>query len=235
MAHDKNTAIVLFNIPERDPWPSAGRKDWIEYRDQHLERLLTDAYVALPKSMDEKSAADVPGLEGARWRFFREGETYIGVAALTQSGMPAVDRYRVGIRARGRKNAERFQTGFVFHVGTKQEYGSLADFADRLRGNVVSVDWGTGTVPTPDVSYTHSGDRQLRIRYNNELTPGENGVVENLPEVWIDDVPLRYNTWPDMEGPGVLLRDAVLTIEHNGKATRIDWAGRLPMIRGDAP
>jgi hypothetical protein len=68
------------------------------------------------------------------------------------------------------------------------------------------------------------------MRYNPATAQNEKGVVENLPAVWINDERLDYAQWLDMQGPGVLLKDGILTLENENLRTRIDWSREVPVI-----
>jgi hypothetical protein len=229
-AHHENTAIALFHIPEVDPWPDAGRSDWIPYRNDHLKNLVKDAYVILPKSLDQRAAARGSGTEDGRWFFFREGNVYLGVYSLTRTGTPAVDRYRYSIKAQGVRHGDHWQTGFVFEVGTEFDDGTFVEFCEKLQDNPVTVTWGDAGHAAPELEYTDSQSDVLRLRYNPEMRQNEKGTIENQPAVWINGERLDYTRWPDMEGPGVLLKDGVLTVESEKQRTRIDWNGESPVI-----
>ena len=68
------------------------------------------------------------------------------------------------------------------------------------------------------------------MRYNPTLRKNEKGSIENLPAVWINGERLDYAQWPDMQGPGVLLENGILSVENEELRTRIDWNGEIPVI-----
>jgi hypothetical protein len=74
-AHHENTAIVLYNIPEKDPWPGAPSPSKWAWRDGHAEKLLARGQFRYPKSVDET-------VEKGGWIFLREGQVYIAAKPL---------------------------------------------------------------------------------------------------------------------------------------------------------
>lgn len=232
MAHHENTVIAVYNIPEADPWPNSGRSDWIEERDGHASDLIKEAMVGVPYSIDERVEYYLNGVDNTdgSWRFLREGDTYIGILILTESRTPAIGPDQFRIMADAEKNGDRYQTALIFEVGTQAEHETFTDFQTQLKSNTYTVDWGTGTVPTPDITYTDSQGDELRIRYNNNLTPDSGGIVRNRPEVWMDGTLLDFSSWPDISGPEVSLDHGVLTVNSDGKGQIIDWNGTVPSI-----
>lgn len=74
-AHHENTAIVLFNVPEKDPWPNLPNQEKWAWRDGHANSLIKRGMFRYPKSVDEK-------IEKDGWIFLREGITFIGIRPL---------------------------------------------------------------------------------------------------------------------------------------------------------
>ena len=229
IALHENTAIVLFNIPQTDPWPNAGRADWLVSRDGHTNNLITKARIRFPLSMDERVVYDIPG-GNERWYFLREGNVYIGIRALTASDKATQDTNFERINADAVLNGDRYQTGFVFEIGTASEYGTFAAFQAALKTHSIQVDWGTGTVPQPSVSYTNEQGNSVELVYNNNLLADANGIVFNLPVVTINGLSEDTAAWPDIEGPDVLLENSILTVFGAGGVCQVDWSGVQPDI-----
>ena len=214
IAVNENTAIVLFDIPAKDPWPGAGIAQWAQMRSQHSDHLLQVAQCRFPKTVDEVVQADP-------WCFLREGDVYIGIRVLVPGYLLRKDLGGTMVSFDEIKSYNS-KTGFVFEAGTRQTAGSFVQFQARLKSNPLQIDWDT-----MDVSYTSSDHDTLRIKYNPSLTLDADGFADTIPSIWINDEPLEYRGEPLIESPYVTLKDSILTI---GRNITVDWSGKLPVI-----
>jgi hypothetical protein len=248
VAHDKNTAIVLFNIPMADPWPTRGRSDWITYRDEHARDLIKMGVIYLPQMVGQASNLsqsnhyidqiikadwdyESDDIIDGKWYFLREADVYIGILALTTGGMPDLDVDRKMIFADGQPQGDYFQTGFIFEIGTENEFGSFEAFIAQLQNNEITVTWDASANASPQVSYTDSQDDQLTLIYNSSQSEDSDGVIDNLPTVTINGATLALDqSWPDIEGPGILLNNGVFAIEGPQEKLNIDWTTSPPQI-----
>lgn len=221
MAHHENTAIVLFNVPKRDPWPKGGRADWVLNRKKHAGNLIDFAMVRLPKEVKDRVWVNTPDKSGSIL-FLNDNGVYIAIRSLTPAKLVSIDKNFDGIRTVPQKNGNRSQSGFIFEVGTAEKSGSFKEFQQKFMANPVKVDWGKDPDSAPCVTYTDSNGDSLVLNYNNNLTANKEGIVENMPEVIINGKALDFASWPDMEGPGVKLEKGVLTV--NGKKYQIPEA-----------
>ena len=166
IAHYKNTAIVLYDIPEKDPWPGkpSPKERWA-WRDAHANSLIKRGMFRYPKSMDEKTEKD-------GWIFLREGEVYIGVKPLNDYYIQT-DLKGGGMEGFNVVKSDFSKCGFIFEVGTEKEFGNFDKFRSQLLKNKVSVDWGKMTV-----NYTSSQNNNLQIQYQPGLPVAK---VDRLP------------------------------------------------------
>ncbi|MDD5199428.1 MAG: dockerin type I domain-containing protein [Terrimicrobiaceae bacterium] len=253
VAHYKNTAIIMFNIPSTDPWPnsSPGRPDFYFTdrtlnppqirRSEHANALRTECAMRYPLSMDETDA--VANADGTTWYFLHEGNTYIGIRTLTAPGAPQ-DYAGVwkSLFATAVPHGGRSQTGFVVEIGTSTASGGqFADFAAfkaALTPRQPSVAWGSGTMPSLSVQYTNSQNVTLSASYDTNLTSDSQGRVRMFPSVSVNGAPDLSDPWPDIDArldathPLVTLVNKVLTITDpaTGVVKSVDWSGNLPAL-----
>lgn len=215
----ENTAVMMFNIPEKDPWAFLGRSDFWALRDGHADSLIQLAQVRYPRAIDNITV-DTP------WYFLREGGTYIAIRPLKSgASVKQLDRDFNVI------TSKHSQTGFIFEVGSLKEYSSFVAFMDSIKNNPVSVDWDS-----LDVSYTNSSGDVIRLKYNTNMEWSGHSI-NLIPDVWINGTKKDYTPTSLFSGPNAELKDQVLLVGTGEDAVRVDWTGDLPIIaRGhDAP
>jgi hypothetical protein len=238
-AHHKNAAIILFNIPDKDPWPGKPHGKW-EWRDGHADNLIKRGMLRFPKSIDEQ-------IEENGWIFLREGKTYIGIKPLKEYyiqnnliGKAMVD----DLSGFNIVKSDYAQTGFIFELGSEEESGNFEKFRNKLKQNKIAIDWNKMTV-----SYTSSQKDKIQIRYipglsiadvRVEARPdywermGVTGLAESVPEVIINgkkEIP--YQQWPMIESPYINMNNSILKIDDGQTKIIVDWTGRNPIIQRD--
>ncbi len=167
MAQHKSTAIILFDIPDTDPWFDRGNDGWKNLRNNHFNNLIKEGLLRYPKSINEK-------VEASGWIFLRHGDVYIAIRPLkdyaivtnystlmTKTGNQSLDTY-VDVALYYNVVRSAFaQTGFVIDVATKEEFASFAAFQSAVSAKTVSVDWTNFSV-----SYTNLRGDNLTARWN---------------------------------------------------------------------
>ncbi len=251
VAHYKNTAIVMFNVPATDPWPTnpANRPDFYTTdrtnsqirRSEHWNSLRTECGMRWPLTMDETSQTN--NADGTTWYFLREGETYIGIRTLTNAGTPQQDDFWQSVYATAAVHGGRSQAGFVIEIGTSTatggQFASFAAFQSALTPRKPMVTWGSGSTPSLFVQYTNTQNLVLSAGYDTNLTSDVNGKVHMFPTVSENGVPDLSDPWPDLDArlddthPMATMTNSVLTITDpatGGLVERVDWTGSLPVI-----
>jgi hypothetical protein len=214
-AAHRNTAIMMCDIPQADPWATQGAEQyWIKQRDKHADDLMKLAQVRFPASVEELTQ------EGDVY-FFKEADVYISVRVLQpghQLDSQSVPDYHV-IKSRAAR------TGFVFEVGTAKQHGDFATFRKAITENPVKVDWDL-----MEAQYRDSGGTTLRMRM--EPPGGENalGPLEIRPSVWIDGEAVGADGWPILQSPVATLQAGVLRVGSADEQATVDWSGALPQI-----
>ncbi len=203
MAQHKGTAIVLFNIPNEDPWAGRGRSDWQEYRDDHFDNLIQEALVRYPKSIGQQTEAD-------GWIFLREGAVYIAIRPLEDYTIDS-DYAEAGefdvIRSASA------QTGYVFDIATEEEFATFEAFQTAVKDNPPAVDW-----EDLSVAYTNVKGDTLTAAWNPPNYDAEEERVLVRPDITVngDEVPIDSD-FPRGEAviksPSVELVDRVLQLQ----------------------
>jgi hypothetical protein len=235
-AHHKNVAIILFDIPDKDPWPGSPRGKW-EWRDGHADNLLKRGMLRFPKSVDEQ-------IEENGWIFLREGKTYIGIKPLKSYYIQTDLVAKTAVDDLGGFNivkSDHAKTGFLFELGSEEESGSFEKFKTKLQKNNLSVDWNKMTV-----RYTSSQKDQIKIQYVPgllvatvpvEARPdywermGATGLSESIPVVTVNGKKeIHYDQWPMIESPYINMNNNILKIDDGQTKITVNWTGELPEI-----
>ena len=216
MGVGRHSAIVLFDIPERDPWAGVGETRWTSERDQHNNALLQVAQCRFPKSVDE-IVHDDP------WYFLREGEVFVGIRPLSDAEF--VDPPPASLPDFDEIKCRTGKTGFVFEVGTKGTHASFDAFKAKLRANPVQID-----IAHLDVSYTDSESEVLRVKYSALTAASADGWYDTVPRVWQNGQETLFADAPVIDSAPVKLQDGVLKVTLGGDELGIDWSGTLPKL-----
>jgi hypothetical protein len=251
VAHHKNTAIVMFNITDTDPWPNSA-PDRPEFfytsgttfrRSNHANNLRKECGIRYPVTMDQVN--EVANSDGTKWLFLNEGNTYIGIRSLTIANVQ-LDNANVwkAFYATTVLHGGRSQTGFVVEIGTSTtsggKFASFDAFKTNLSARNPTVVWGSGTTPSLLVEYTNSDNITLKTEYDTNLTSDAEGKVKMIPNVWVNSKANIVDPWPDIDArldethTLVTMVNKVLTITDpvTGAEGKIDWSGNLPIISG---
>jgi hypothetical protein len=218
-AQNENTAIVLFNIPEKDPWPNRPSADKWTWRDGHADHLIKRGMFRYPKSMDEK-------IEENGWLFLREGEVYIGVKSLKdyyiQTDLKNTDMLEFNV-----VKSDFAKCGFIFEVGTKTEYNSLNSFKEKIQKNRLKVDWSGMSV-----EYTNLKGKTLKMIYNEGLKVDPDGLASSVPKVFINGKQeIDAGQWPLISSPIIKMNNSMLDINDGNTKIQVDWKGDYPKIK----
>jgi len=205
MAHWENAAVLLCDIPARDPYEGPlGIGSPLEVSDRTAE-CVQELHVYLPTSMDQETQSS------SAW-FFREGDVYVAVVLLRPGARWEASRYE-GYR---RLVLPGGMTGVKIEVGDRREFGSLEQF----QGKVTSL--------APDASQLDSLKSVVcRTTRGNTLQLRHNSS-DWLPLAAVDGTPLDFSRWPICASPYVNCRDGVLDVRDDRAGFTIDWSGDLP-------
>ncbi len=209
----KNTAIVMFNIPQADPWATVGdERYWANQRSEHIENLIKLGTVRFPATVQELTTRDDA-------YYFRDGDVFVGIRVLK----PGHELDKTSTEDFFTIKSREAQTGFVIEMSTEQEHGSFEAFMDAVQKNELSVDWSTLTA-----TYRNTAGDELQMQYDPDIAPDDGEIILLAPKVSINGEPLDLDAWPVFESPVVNLNGSVLTVEQGGDRLVVDWSGELP-------
>jgi hypothetical protein len=219
-AQHKGTAIALFNIPTADPWAGLGRSDWQALRDDHSNKLIREALLRYPKSIDQKTEANA-------WIFLREGDVYIAIRPLKAYTIDT--NYSQAGEEFSVVRSAFAQTGFVFDIATKGEFATFEAFQAAVNQNPLVVDWDQLSV-----TYTNVKDDSLTATWNPpkyDVPEGERVLVR--PDITVNGavVPIDsdfINAKAVMKSPTLELVDRVLRLQTPAGQLEVDWRGMVP-------
>jgi len=208
---------VLFNIPDKDPWANRGRADWRAKRDGHANALSRVVKIRYPKSIDER--ADSGG-----WVFLRDGETYIAIFPLRPT-RTITDNGKGG-RARDFNliQSESAKNGFVFDVGTAEDFASLDAYRNDILSRTPRVDMNSLTV-----TYVSSAGHTLKAAWRQPDYGAR--TVEVRPDVWVNGTLQTVDTtWPVLDSPHARLTHRQLSVAYGDDRVGVDWQGTAPVF-----
>ena len=225
MAQHKSTAIAIFNIPAKDPWAGRGRADWLLLRDGHYNKLIQEALLRYPKSIDER-------VESNGWIFLREGDVYIAIRPLRDYTLdanyePAGEDFYVVRSAFP-------QTGFIFDIATKEQFATFEAFQKAVNQNAPVVDWNRLSVTYKNVRGDTITARWSPPKY--DVPKGERvlvrpEIVVNGAVVPIDEDFLNAKAVIKSNPPCIELVNRVLRIRTPAGQLEIDWRDKVPVFR----
>jgi hypothetical protein len=238
MAQHKSTAIVLFNIPETDPWSQHGG-NYHNLRNNHYNNLIQEGLVRYPKSIDQR-------VEANGWIFLRKGSVYIAIRPLKAYTIDP-DYYSLMTKSGGSldnfvNTAEQFnvvrsaygQTGYVFDIGTKEEFSSFSGFQAAVNQNQPEVNWDDFSV-----TYTNLKGNTLKATWKTPSPDYQN--VQDYNYVWvrpnftINDTIVTVDS--DFVNGNAVIKSSSMVLENrilrittpDGNLT-VDWSGQNPVF-----
>jgi hypothetical protein len=205
MVHWENATVLLFDIPQRDPYEGQAGVGSPLWSSERTTELVQAAHVYVPDTIDEK--AETPA--GV---FLREGDVYIGIRPLRPGA-----RWEEG----GHEGFERLVldgglVGAAIEVGDRREFGSFKGFQQKVAGTELDL---SRLASEKRVTYKSTRGHTLDIRHNSEGW---------LPHASVNGAPLDFDRWPTCESPYVTCRDSVLDVNDGRQGFTIDWRGELP-------
>jgi len=208
MVHWQNAAVLLLDLPERDPYYGravGNNPKWISDRP---ERPLPYLNAFIPDTMDEIA-------ESESGVFLRAGNVYIGIRPIG-GALEWRDTVRAGYR---KLTIEGMRIGTALEVGDAAEYESFVHF----QATVSDADLDTSRLTV---------DRSARY----QTTRGHELSIQHNPDDWrpysaVNGVSLDYDAWPTCESPYVTCREGVMDVNDGSQGFSVDWQGELPEYR----
>jgi hypothetical protein len=205
MVHWENSAVLLLDLPDRDPYFGKARgtnPKWISDRAERPFHCL-NAYI--PETVEEVK-------ENEDGFFLRAGDVFIGIRGIGGKngwGQSKQKGYRKLV-------IEGDAIGAAVEVGDQVEYGSL----ERFRERVAAADLDLSNLTTrKQVRYTSTRGHELDIRHNAE---------DWRPIASVNGAHLDFDKWPTCESPYLSCRDGIMNVNDGKSGFTVDWHGDWP-------
>ena len=206
MVHWENAVVLLYDLPETDPYRGEFGKGSAKFPSQRPEAVYQSAFVYVPDTIDERT-------ETAAGFFLREGDVYIAVRPLVSGAHWQQSRHPGYLRLA----MPGPLVGCAIEVGDRSEFGPFEEFVLKVSKTELDT---SQLKSAKQATYRSSRGRLLSVRHTAEGW---------LPEASVDGVRLDFDRWPTCESPYMSLRDRVLKVNDGRHGFTIDWRGDLPV------
>jgi len=204
MVHWENAAVVLYDIPARDPYAGQAGKGSAKFRSERSDDLVQCIFVYAPSTMARVVRGD--GF------FLRDGDVFVGLRPFGGDAAWEATPYEGFVRLA----VPGSRVGFTVEVGDTGEYGSFDTFQQRIGRTTLDT---SELAANTRVAYLSTRGHRLDVRHT------EKGW---LPDARVNGVKLDFDAWPTGEGPYVSCRDMVLDVNDGRDGFRVDWTADLP-------
>jgi hypothetical protein len=205
MVHWENAAVLLFNLPEEDPYVGQAEGDNPKWLSSRPHKIIQRAHAYIPKTMDETVTT-------SKGVFLRSGDVYVGIRPIG-GRVFWEDGVHEGYH---RLVIEGDLVGAAVEVGDCEEFASFAAFQEQV--SATSLD--THLLQTENrVQYCSTRGHKLDLQYNKE---------DWRPIASVNDVRLDFDRWPTCESPYVTCREGVMDVNDGVSGFKVNWQGELP-------
>lgn len=197
---DKGRGVLLFSIPQADPWPASEEPRFFSARDRQKDALFARQNCHFPKSVDEY-------LVDGSWVFVRAGRTHIGIE--TVGATPNVDDSVEDPTVLGfnRLTADGRHAALFFVVEDAEQRRSFAAFQQAAKVVPRRHD------PVRDV-FTFTGEDGRSNEVTFRLAPSaQPGHIASMPIVSVNGATVTPDTSAIIQGPSYRVGMGHLHIE----------------------
>ncbi len=166
--YDNDHAVMLFSIPQVDPYQYGSDNNYFMQRNSRKDNLFKVVMCRVPRAVDEL-------VQESNWVFVRHGNTYIALGTLngtnTYPSVPALDSKYLVVKVREAK------TALFFKADLASNYASFAAFKAAAKAGAP-----TFSAAGPSVTLTEKGNVQTQVTYN--LVPAaDKGYFSAIPKL----------------------------------------------------
>lgn len=204
--HWENAALLLFDLPERDPYGGEAAPGSTKFLSERTEEVIQSAFVYLPETVDEKA-------QNGPWFFVREGHVYIGIRPIQDGARWEASRHP----GYARLAMPGSLVGCAIEVGDRDEYGLFQTFQQRMLQTRVDT---SRLDSEKQLTYLSSRGHELRLRHKS---PGW------LPDASVNGTRLDFDGWPTGASPYVSCRDRILDVNDGRSGFTVNWQGDWPV------
>ncbi|GAB4057313.1 hypothetical protein GCM10028811_03530 [Uliginosibacterium sediminicola] len=201
--YDESSVVMLFDIPDKDPWPLNKDNRFWKDRDQHANDLLKVAACRVSRSFDEV-------VFDGQWVFVRQGDVYVAMASL--NGKYEIDEAKSSLlRDFYSIKIRQARSALFFRVERRKTDADFNDFKSRMKSSPLPVfDASVGSVLVHEMT----GDvTEVRCRIEKLATEAD----------WWSAVPLILRNGHDIKPDDSFVIDStVLSIRDGVLRVRSD-------------
>lgn len=195
---DDSSVVMLFDIPEKDPWPQKKENRFWMGRDKQADNLLKLVACRVPRDFDDV-------VVDGRWVFVRQGDVFAAMASLygnyvVDDAAPELLRNFFSIKLR------EHRTALFFRVERGKGTFGFSSFQARMKSAPLPMfDVATGVV---NLRERDGVDTEIRIRLAK--LPGEGDWWSALPRVIRGGRELAFDDSFVIDSPVLSVRKGVL-------------------------
>ncbi len=193
--------VLLFSIPEADPYPSSKEPRFFAMRDQHKDALFARQNCHFPRDVDEYAA------EGG-WLFIRAGGTYVGIETLGAAQTIAAEPTDPVVKAFVERTSEGRHVALFVVAADAERAGSFAEFRRAAAAIPRRHDPAADTF-----AFRGEDGRSYEVCFDLRPEPGGTGRMVSIPDVTADGAPVANGPGDVLSGPGYRLGGGHLHVE----------------------
>jgi hypothetical protein len=216
---DRGRGVLLFSIPEKDPWPGSREPRFFAARDKQKDALFARQNCHFPKAVDEWR-------QDGSWVFIRAGETYLGIEAvgLTPKLNEVADDPTVLGFVKMTTDARHAALFFVAEESSRHaSFAAFQAYARKIPRRHDAVQ--------DEFSFAGEDGVMNKVAFRLEPEPGTNRV-RSLPTVTRNGGPERIDVEPVIQGPSYQVGQGRVHLRtRHGTLDVIAHPGAPPEIR----
>lgn len=202
--YDNSSVVMVFDIPQADPWQQPGNNYFVK-RDRQKDNLYQVAQCRIPKNLDEV-------LTEPNWVFVREGNSFAAIGTLKGTNSYGTNNYRLGQKYTVMKVREA-KTALFVRVDSARADLDFAQFQAAVKKDLpvydatrsrLTVKETSGAVTTMEFKLTQTAKRWAALP-----TLTRNGKL------------LAWDTPGVITSTGIQLKDGVLTMSGVNRAVTL--------------
>ena len=193
--------VLLFSIPQADPYPSSKESRFFAMRDQHKDALLARQNCHFPRDVDEYAA------DGA-WLFIRAGGAYVGIETLGAAQTIVTEPTDPVVKAFINRTSEGRHVALFVVAADAERAGSFAEFRRAAAAIPHRHDASADTF-----AFQGEDGRGYRVRFDLRPEAGGTGRMISIPDVTADGAPVANGPGEVLAGPGYRIGGGPLHVE----------------------
>jgi len=208
--------VLLFEIPDRDPWQYDEKNRFFLDRRNRKDDLLKVAECRFPKTMDEAVVEPTSA-------FFRKGDVFVGMRTLRGQNVLVTDFPDHHMPDFSVIKILEPRTAVYFRVARAGNGFDFSRFRREVMQDRVSYDTNSSSVV-----YEDEARRSVSVQFKLEATSAE--WVTAMPVVKVDGVLVNPDATNYVDAPFPRLGRGKVELRTDIGDLNIDFLGRIPVI-----